>query len=470
MDHHVRAPGSGSTREALSTLAVDPLITRDYDARPMQVYERLHQKYGPVAPVDLLGVPVWLALGYPHVLELLQNQRGIWSKRLDDWKARTEGQIPKDWPLLPALEVNHVIFQEGGRLSEFRGAYESALNPFQDAAQPQAQLLRTATGRHADDLIDLLSEGGGSTGWADLSAQYARPLPLMVVNRLLGFESVQGEDALMDMWRVLDAGSDAGPALDRLLAALADLARAKMTNPGDDFPSSMLAARPTFTVDELSRELMMLVGVVGDHTSALICNTAAEVITGNSGTRESLSAWMIRETINRVMLANPPMQNLTFRFPLVDTKLGDVTIAAGEPVMPSVAAAHADPIFAGDGTAEPTLSSRAHLAWGAGPHHCLGRELAITIATVAVSRLFERFSRLRLALPADQLPWRSSPLMRGLRSLPVQYELAAANPGSRPPSASRSPQTPAAASSGTASGASSPSPLWRFLRGLRRGR
>lgn len=467
MDPHVRAPGSGSTRGTLSSLAVEPLITRDYDARPMQVFERLRQKYGPVAPVDLLGVPVWLALGYPHVLELLQNQRGIWSKRLDDWSARTEGQIPKDWPLLPALEVNHVIFQEGTRLAELRGAYESALRPFQDAAQPQAQQLRAATGRYADDLIDLLSEGGGNTGWADLSAQYARPLPLMVVNRMLGFEDAQGEDALMDMWRLLDAGPDAGPALDRLLAALADLARAKMAEPGDDFPSSMLAAHPAFTVDELSRELMMLVGVVGDHTSTLICNTAAEVITGNSGTRESLSAWMIRETINRVMLASPPMQNLTFRFPIVDTKLGDVTIAAGEPVMPSVAAAHADPIFAGDGTAGSTLSSRAHLAWGAGPHHCLGRELAITIATVAVSRLFERFSRLRLALPADQLPWRSSPLMRGLRSLPVQYELAAAKPGSRPPSESRSSET---AASSDSSGASSSSPLWRFLRGLRRGR
>jgi hypothetical protein len=43
-----------------------------------------------------------------------------------------------------------------------------------------------------------------------------------------------------------------------------------------------------------------------------------------------------------------------------------------------------------------------------------------------VGRLFERFSSLRPALPADQLPWRSSPLMRGLRGLPVHYEMAAA--------------------------------------------
>src|SRR5690606_6041853 len=66
----------------------------------------------------------------------------------------------------------------------------------------------------------------------------------------------------------------------------------------------------------------------------------------------------------------------------------------------------------------------AHLAWGAGPHACLGRELATTITTIAVERLFDRFSGLRLALPADQLPWRSSPMIRGLRALPVKYELA----------------------------------------------
>jgi cytochrome P450 len=465
---HEQFSSRSTSTEPLTALTVAPLLTRDYDARPALVYERLRAQYGAVAPIDLLGMPVWLALGYAEVLEILRNERGIWSKSLDRWRARSEGRVPADWPLLPALEVNHVIFQEGQRLSELRDAWSKALRPFQDRSQPQARELKAAVTRHADDLITLLSEGGGRTGWADLSAQYTRPLPLMVVNHLLGFESAQGDGVLMDMWRVLDAGPDAAAALERLLSALSDLAAAKMARPGEDFPSYMLAAQPNLTVDELSRELMMLVGVTGDHVGTLISNTVAEVIIGNAGARASLSAGLIRETVNRVAMTNPPMANLTFRFPTVDVQLGDFTIAAGDPVMLSVAAAHADPVFADNINPDPMLSSRAHLAWGAGPHQCLARELATTITTVAVSRLFERFVRLELTLPADQLPWRSSPLMRGLRSLPVNYELAGspapprgsvADPGG---SLRPSPATPAP-EDGSGSSA-----LWRFLRGLRR--
>jgi hypothetical protein len=92
-------------------------------------------------------------------------------------------------------------------------------------------------------------------------------------------------------------------------------------------------------------------------------------------------------------------------------------------VVVSVAAAHGDPLFSG-----APQATHAHLAWGAGPHHCLGRQLATTITTIAISRLFQSFTRLELALPADQLPWRSSPMMRGLRSLPVHFEVDRAGP------------------------------------------
>lgn len=464
---------SSAEQPALRELAFDPLITRDYEARPALVYESLRARHGAVAPVDLLGVPVWLALGYAEVLEVLQNRDRVWSKRLDAWRDYAEGRVPRDWPLLPALEVNHVVFQEGRRLDELRGAYRAALRPFQDPSSPQARELRTATARYADELIDVITEGADS-GFADLSAQYARPLPLMVVDRMLGFANGADEEVLMDMWRVLDAGPDSGPALERLLAALAELAATKMTRPGEDFPSHMLAARPEFTVDELSRELMMLVGVAADFPGVLISNAVVEVINGGAGARDSLSSGLIRETVNRVVMANPPMANLTMRCPSTDVRLGGRLIRAGEPVMLSVAAAHADPAFTG-GTdlnrADRVYQTRAHLAWGAGPHHCLGVELATMIVEIAIERLFSRFSALSLTLPSDQLPWRSSPLMRGLRSLPVRYQAAP-----RPAQSDSSPAPrPAPADPGAppASAVSQPeqsrSALWRFLRSLRRG-
>ena len=470
MDAYRRTLGAASHGESLETVALEPLMTRDYDTRPALVFERLRARYGPVAPVEVLGVPVWLVLGYSQVLEVLRNHRGIWSKRLTDWRAWADGRVPADWPLRPAFEVNHVIFQEGERLRALRAAYAEALTPFQDASHPQARRLRAAATRYADELIDVMTEGG-PTGFADLCAQYARPLPLMVVDRLLGFEGEAGDGVLMDMWRVLDAGPDSTAALDRLLAALAELGAEKMARPGDDLPSLMLAAYPGFTIDELSRELMMLVGVIGDYIGILIGNTMAEVIGGGPRVRAALSVGMIRETINRVVITNPPMHNLSFRCPSVDTRLGEFTIGAGEPVMLSVAAAHADPAFAGGLDSDALYSTRAHLAWGAGAHECLGRELATTVVTIAISRLFERCSALTLTLPADQLPWRPSPLIRGLRSLPVRYELADSGPGPVSP-AHASPQGDAPAQSTEQDPGPEPvrSVLRRFLRSLRRER
>ncbi|MGY6019441.1 cytochrome P450 [Streptomyces spinosirectus] len=421
VDDGERPPQPDGTR--LEDLAPQSLLTRDYETRPELVYERLRKQHGPVAPVDLLGVPAWLVLGYRESFEVLQNDTA-WPKGLENWRARSEGLVPADWPLGPSLEVNHVLIQGGPAYRTLRGAWDMALRPFQDPRNPQAKRLRAAVTGYADELITLLGQGG-RTGLADLSAQFSRPLPLMAASHLLGFSTSRGDDALMDMWRVLDAGPDAEPALERLLVTLSELAAGKIERPGEDFPSHLVAAHPDLSVDALARELFMLLGMVSDHVGILISNTVVEVISGESegGVRTALSAGMVRETMNRVVMRKPPLVNFVPRFAAEDTRLGNYTVRAGDPVWVSAAAAHADPVFAARMAPDSSISSRAHLSWGAGPRQCPARELASAIAAVGVSRLFERFGHIELALPVDQLPWRSSPFMRGLRSLPVRYEL-----------------------------------------------
>lgn len=449
---------------SLETLAPEPLLTRDYEVRPALVYERLRQQHGPVAPVDLLGVPAWLVLGYRESLQVLQDDEG-WPKGLENWRARTEGRVPSDWPLGPSLEVNHILIQGGPGYRPLRTAWDVALKPFQDPRHPQAKRLKAAVTAYADELITLVGQGG-ATGVADLSAQFSRPLPLMVASHLLGFPGSQGDDALMDMWRVLDAGPDAEAALERLLATLAELAALKLEKPGDDFPSYLLAAHPDLSLDQLARELFMLLGMTSDHVGILISNTVVEVISGEGSVRASLSAGMVRESMNRVVMRKPPLVNFVPRFAARNTPLGNYTIRAGDPVWVSPGAAHADPLFADHVASGTTISTRAHLSWGAGPRQCPARELASAVAAAGVGRLFERFDYLDLALPADQLPWRSSPFMRGLRSLPVRYELASVPPP-RPWADTPAPGVAEEVLPDPA--ARQRSSLWRYLTGLIRG-
>ncbi|MEV7804117.1 cytochrome P450 [Microbispora sp. NPDC088329] len=409
---------SASALEGLISLPLEPLLTADYEADPALVHERLRAMYGPVAPVELLGVPVWFVCGYDEVLHVMQNVRDVWSKRVDNWRAYAEGRVPADWPLLALLGADNSGFHDGDRHRGLRGAWNEGLRPFQEPGGEQAQRLERAMLRHCDDLIGVMAEGG-PTGRTDLAAQYGRPFPLLVANHLLGVTLERGEDMVMDQWRLLD-GPDSAGAYQRLFATLLELATVKRQRRGDDLPSYMIEAKPDLTDEELARELFMLSGFL-DFTGSLICNVILEVIT-NPRLRETVSIGAIEETVNRVALGNPALANLTFRYARTDVQLGRFTIAAGDPVMLSIAGAHADPRFA-SALRDTVRSTRAHLAWGAGPHRCPSQRLAGQMATIAVRRLLDRFSTLQPAVPHDELAWRASPFIRALRSLPVRYEL-----------------------------------------------
>ncbi|MFE4171568.1 cytochrome P450 [Streptomyces sp. NPDC056909] len=418
-----RVSGGYTPDVTLESLPTEPLLGREYQDRPEVVHERLRGRHGAVAPVDLLGVPVWLVLGYPEALHVLQND-AMWPKGMEHWRARNEGRVPDDWPVAPALVAENMMARGGPDHAAYRAAWDAALKPFQDPGHPQTRRLKDNIRRTAKDLVTLLAQGGRS-GMADLAAQFSRPLPLMVAGELLGAPGSLDDEALMDIWRILDAGPASAQASERVLTAMGRLGEEKRRRPGEDFPSYMLAARPNLTASELAHELIMLMGMIADHGGILIANAVVEIITGDGRARASLSAGMIREAVNHVALRKPPLSNFVPRFPVTDQRLGQYIIRAGEPVWIATAATHTDVRFATGTSAHRATSTRAHLSWGAGPRQCPARELATTITTLALECLFEHFEHLELAVPVDRLPWRSSPFVRGLLALPIRYQLNA---------------------------------------------
>jgi cytochrome P450 len=424
MDVHPRTPAPADT-PALGSLPVEPLLTAEFDADPGAVYERLRRTYGPVAPVGLMGVPVWLVLEYREVLEVLRNE-SQWRRDIRHWRARAQGELPPDWPLLAGYEVRQTMFMDEEEHRAVRRTHHAALRPFQDARGPEGWELRAAVARYADELVGVLAAESGRSGFADLGAQYTRPLLLMVTTKLFGCPVELGDELVMDLWRMLDGGPDAGPATARALAAFTRLAAHRRARPGDDFTSYLLLADPEISDEQLGRELFMNAVYLNDITGNMVLNTLLEVLRGNATVRRSLSAGQLGETVNRVALANHPVANMCFRFAARDVRLGNVLIRAGDPVSPSVAAAHRDLLAIGTShMVGAAVSTRAHLGWGAGPHQCptAARELGSLIVTTAVGRVFDRFAQVGLTLPHDQLPWRSGPVVRGLRVLPVRYEL-----------------------------------------------
>ncbi|MDN0195849.1 cytochrome [Streptomyces sp. S.PNR 29] len=431
---HAPAPADCPT---LASLPVEPLLTAEFDADPGAVYRRLRRTHGPVAPVGLMGVPVWLVLDYREVLEVLRNECQ-WRRDIRYWRARAQGRLPADWPLLAGYEVRQTMFMDGEEHQAARGVLHSALRPFQEARSPQGWELRAAVARYTDDLVALLAAESGSAGFADLGAQYTRPLLLMVTTRLFGCPVELGDELVMDLWRMLDGGPDAGAATARALATMTRLAAHRRARPGDDLTSYLLLADPGLSDEQLGRELFMNAVYLNDITGNMVMNTLLEVLRGNATVRRSLSAGQLGEAVNRAALANPPVANMCFRFAARDVPLGAYWVRAGDIVSPSAAAAHQDLLALGTShLVGSAVSTRAHLGWGAGPHQCptTARELGSMIVTTAVGRVFDHFARAELTLPPDQLPWRSGPVVRGLRLLPVRYELSASAPKRRPSTA-----------------------------------
>jgi cytochrome P450 len=99
-----------------------------------------------------------------------------------------------------------------------------------------------------------------------------------------------------------------------------------------------------------------------------------------------------------------------------------VAIPQGNEVVIVLASANRDENrFARADRLDVTRTDNHHLGFGKGVHFCLGASLARIEGQTAISRLLRRLPDLRPAVPLDQLQWRPSMIMRGLRSFPVRF-------------------------------------------------
>jgi cytochrome P450 len=99
-----------------------------------------------------------------------------------------------------------------------------------------------------------------------------------------------------------------------------------------------------------------------------------------------------------------------------------LTIPKGDPLVVSFAGAGRDPERHGPDAERfdvTRATSRDHVSFGHGVHHCLGRPLAMAEATVALTSLFARFPRLALADPSHPPKRLRSIISTGHEELPV---------------------------------------------------
>lgn len=186
----------------------------------------------------------------------------------------------------------------------------------------------------------------------------------------------------------------------------AELVAAARERPGDDLLSALVGVRDAGDGRLGDGELIALVtallaaGVItvrGGLAVAVVVLLSDDALAGVADHPDAPG--LVDELVRRAGVEVFP------RFAQVDLELGQVMVAAGEKVLLRLEAANHDPARFADPAALVPGRPGPHLGFGRGPHHCLGAALARVELTAALTALSRRAPGLRLAVPADEIPW-----------------------------------------------------------------
>ncbi|WP_395573068.1 cytochrome P450 [Streptomyces sp. BK79] len=292
--------------------------------------------------------------------------------------------------------------------------------------------LRPRVERVADGLLDALP----ARGTADLVGRYALPLPVTVICELLGVpEGDRGDFHTWSRELVMPTSPEAAAsAAGALTGFLTGLTAHKRRTPDDTLLSDLAVAADdgALTAQELLGMAFLLL-VAGHETTVNLISATVHGLLTHPAQLDRLRAEpeLTERAVEESLRYHSPVHASAFRFAAEPLELAGTRIAAGDPVLVSLAAASRDPAhFPGPDRFDIGRRTQGHLGFGHGLHHCLGAPLARVEATVAVRLLFARHPSLTLAADPATLTWRTSTLLRGLAELPVR--LGPARPAPAP--------------------------------------
>ncbi|WP_441249990.1 cytochrome P450 [Kitasatospora sp. McL0602] len=389
-----------------------PLYGPRFQTDPGQLYQELRETHGPVARIELAGgVPAWLVIGYRE-LQLVTSQPKVFGRDSTRWSQWPE--IPADWPLKPMMApVPSVLYAEGDEHQRRKGAITDAL-----AGVDPYELKK-----HCEEIADRLIDEFAGRGEAELVAEYAHRMPLLVLCRLFGLGEDEAPALIRGLVAMLDGGPDAQAGAQQLLDSMLALVRAKREQPGADITSRMLEHAAGLSDEEVMRDMRVIL-IAGHQPCAYWIANALRLMLMDERFAASLSGGRrsIGQALSEALWEDTPTQIFAGRWATRDTQLGGQRIAAGDMVLLGFAGANTDPSVR-QASGAPAEGNRAYLSFSYGPHSCPfpAQEAAEVIAATAIEVLLDRLPDLRLAVAEHALVWRPSAWVRALVSLPVAF-------------------------------------------------
>ncbi|MBW5424082.1 cytochrome P450, partial [Streptomyces sp. BG9H] len=372
----------------------------------------------PLSRVTLFdGRVVWAVTGHATARELLADPRLSSDRENEDFPAPSErfaGVRNRSVALLGVDDPRHNT-QRRMLIPSFSVKRVAALRP---------RIQETV-----DRLLDAMEAQGPP---AELVSAFALPVPSIVICALLGVPYAD-HDFFEEQSRLLLRGPDARvtqAARDELDAYFHALIDRKRAEPGDGILDELIHQQlATGAVDrEELADLATILLVAGHETTANMISLGtftllqhperlAELRPGPGGADPSLMPAVVEELLRYLSIADGML-----RVVKEDIEVAGSTLRAGEGVVFSTSLINRD-----DAAYEDPeelnwhRTTRHHLAFGFGVHQCLGQNLARAELEIALRSLFERLPRLRLAVPAEEIPFKPGDTIQGMIELPVSW-------------------------------------------------
>ncbi|RVT84489.1 cytochrome P450 [Rhodobacteraceae bacterium CCMM004] len=309
-------------------------------------------------------------------------------------RAAPPGRGPRPTPhtaAFYAIEAHSMLELEPPRHTRLRGLVLRAFTSARIAG------LEDGIRALCHDLIDRLPAGGG-----DLLPLYCRPLPVIVIARLLGVPEDMADrllswsNAMVGMYQAGRSHADevaAGAAAAAFADFLGRHIDARRRRPGAALIDDLIAARDSgdrLSPEELVATCILLLNAGHEATVHTMGNGIAALLTHGGATAA---------TVEEILRHDPPL-HLFDRWVYEEATLFGHRFAPGDRVGLLLAAAGRDPArFPDPDRFDPARPPGPHQAFGAGLHFCVGAPLARLELQIALPLLFERRPGLAVAAP-----------------------------------------------------------------------
>jgi cytochrome P450 len=391
-----------------------------FKANPFPAYARLRAE-APVFPVTVgRAGRTWLVTRYDDVLAVLKDDEhfvkdfhnAMTSEQLRQAPSRPEAFKPLSRSMLSLDDPDH---------ARLRTLVHKAFTPKRiEQMRGQVQVV-------ANELLDKVV----SDGHMDLIADYALPLPLTMIGRILGVPAEDNQQFHIWTRTFLSAASSPNPqglgsSMAEFMQYLRKQIKERQDHPRDDLIAALVQAREgndMFSEDEVVSTIFLLLSAGHETTVNLIGSGMLALMEHPEQMHKlrdepELSKTAIEELVRFVC----PAETATQRYASADVTVAGTTIPRGEVVLAVVGSANRDTrYFENPDTLDITRSNNRHLSFGQGIHYCLGAPLARLEGQIAIPALLQRLPNIHLAVKPEELRWRGGMTLRGLEALPVAF-------------------------------------------------